>query len=273
MMYVRTDVRPVLQKNAFARFDDFVRPDRGEVIQSHGIREVARLELTDETGPRTVYLKRYGPMDLKDALKDLLLFRRVRTKAAHEFEMLAAFRRAGIAVPVALAWGERHVLGRDRASFLMLEALPPGEPMRAVMLRLKEPSRRRRLIASAAEFVRRMHQAGCAHTDLFAQHLFVTEREDGRWSVTVIDLQRAVCRPSLAAKERGRDLASLMVSVAPDAATRRERMEFLHGYLGRRKLARDDVTFVRSTVLPTARKLSRRTGYKVWRPILERHDA
>lgn len=273
MMYVRTDRRMMLQKNGFVGFGDFLRQERGEVIQSHGIREVARLELTDETGPRMVYLKRHGPMDLKDALKDLALLRRVRTKAGHEFDMLAAFRRAGIAVPVALAGGEQHVLGRDRASFLMLEALPSGEPLRAVLSRLKEPSRRRRLIAAAAEFVRRMHEAGCGHTDLFAQHLFVTECEDGGWSVTVIDLQRAVCRPRLGAIERGRDLGALMVSVAPDAASRRERMEFLHGYLGRTKLTKDDASFVRTAVLPQARKLSRRSGYKAWRPILERLDA
>jgi tRNA A-37 threonylcarbamoyl transferase component Bud32 len=145
--------------------------------------------------------------------------------------------------------------------------------MRAVLSRLKEPLGRRRLIASAAEFVRRMHEAGCGHTDLFAQHLFVTECRDGNWSVTVIDLQRAECRPRLGAQERGRDLASLMVSVAPDVASRREQMEFLHGYLGKTKLTQDDVNFVRTAVLPQARKLSRRSGYKAWRSILERRDA
>jgi hypothetical protein len=50
-------------------------------------------------------------------------------------------------------------------------------------------------------------------------------------------------------------------------------MEFLHGYLGKTRLAKEDVSFVRTAVLPPARKLSRRSGYKAWRGILERTRA
>jgi tRNA A-37 threonylcarbamoyl transferase component Bud32 len=268
-LFVRTDRRLMLQKNGLVRFGDFMTCPHGELVQSHGLRDVVRLVLKDETGSQTVFLKRFGPMHLKDALKDLLLFRRARTRAVLEFDMLSAFRRAGLAVPGVLACGERHVLGRDRASFLMVDGLASGEPLDTVLSRLHDIPRRRRLIASAAEFVRRMHQAGCSHTDLFAKHLFVTEGEDGKWSVAVIDLQRAVRRPSLTVRLRARDLASLMVSLAHGATTRRERLEFLLAYLDRTKLTKDDVTFVRTAVLPQARKLSRRTGYQAWRPILE----
>jgi len=272
-LFVRTDRRLLLQRNGFVRFGDFMMCPHGEVVHSHGLRDVVRLVLKDETGSQTVFLKRFGPMHLKDALKDLLLLRRVRTRAVLELDMLSAFRRAGLAAPGVLACGERHVLCRDRASFLMVDALPSGEPLDTVLVGLKESRRRRPLIASVAEFVRRMHQAGCSHTDLFAKHLFVTEGQDGKWSVAVIDLQRAVRRPSLSVRLRGRDLASLMVSLTPKATTRRERLEFFLGYLNQAKLTKDDVTFMRTAVLPQARKLSRRTGYQAWRPILERLEA
>jgi len=57
---------------------------------------------------------------------------------------------------------------------------------------------RRRMIAAAADLVRRMHFAGLAHQDLFWQHLFFETRPDGRMTARVIDLQRMI-RPASAA--------------------------------------------------------------------------
>jgi len=268
-MFVRTDERPMLQQNGFVRFRDFMTCPRGEVVNGHHGREVVRMELNGEGGPRTVFLKRFGPVDRKDALKDLLCFRRVRTKALAEFDMLCAFAEAALAVPGALACGERHLMGRDRASFLMVEGLASGRPLDEVLSGLSDSGRRRRLISSLAVFVRRMHNAGLTHADLFAKHLFVEESRVGTWSVAVIDLQRAERRSSLSRRRRGRDLAALLVSLPPDVTTPRERLTFLLEYLQKSRLDRKDRAFVRRAVLPRARKFSRRTVYRSWQPILE----
>ena len=268
-MFVSTAYRAMLQRSGLVRFADFCGSE-GEVISAHGSRDVVKLALTAEDGPHTVYLKRFGPTHLKDALKDLLRLRRVRTKALVEFTMLCALRDVDVAVPNAIACGERHVLGRDRASFIMIDALPAGRPLDEVLTDVDEPTRRRRLIASAAAFVRRMHDAGFTHTDLFAKHLFVAEAADDAWSVSVIDLQRGRLEASASRKRRGRDLAALMVSLEPDAMTLRERRMFLLGYLDADRLTADDLRFVRNVVLPRARKLSRRGVYRAWQPLLER---
>jgi len=269
LMFVRSDQRPLLQQNGLTRFSDFVGCQRGEVVHSHGSRDVRRVELTGENGSKTVYLKRFGPAHLKDAVKDLLCLRRVRTRAVAEFEMLCAFKRAGLAVPDALACGERHVLARDRASFLMVDSLSSHRPLDEVLTRLDDRRRRRRLIVAVARFVRRMHEAGCTHTDLFAKHLFTEEDGDGGWSISVIDLMRARQGTSVSKRRRGRDLAALLVSLRPEAISLRERLAFLLAYLDKTKLDKRDRRFFRRAVLPRARKFSRRSGYRAWRPILE----
>jgi len=266
---VRSSHRRMLQRNGLFRFRDFHGCAKGEVVNAHGSREVVRLTLDGEMGPHAVYLKRFGPMHLKDALKDLVCFRRVQTLAQAEFAMLCACRDADVPVPEAIACGTCHRWGRDRASFLMVEALPSGRPLDDALETTGDAGRRGRLIASVAAFVRRMHDAGITHADLFAKHLFVDEWSDGTWGAAVIDLQRACREPSASATRRGRDLAALLVSIDPTATTPRERRAFLLGYLNRDKLTPEDLAFLRRCVLPRARKLCRRTVYRAWQPVLE----
>ena len=97
----------------------------------------------------------------------------------------------------------------------------------------------------------------------------VDEADDGTWSVAVIDLQRAHLEETPAPKRRGRDLAALLVSLAPEATSPRERRAFLLAYLKKDKLDPEDLRFLRRCVLPRARKLSRRTVYQSWLPVLE----
>jgi tRNA A-37 threonylcarbamoyl transferase component Bud32 len=266
--YLRSDRRALLQENGIVGFSDFLSHPPGETVSSHRTRNVTRVDLKDKTGARTVFLKRFGPMHLKDALKDMLLLRRVRTKALVEFEMLNAFRDAGLAVPVPIACGERHVLSRDRSSFLMTERLREGKPLDEALVELKDAARRRRLIAGLAGFVRGMHDAGFTHADLFARHLFVTEASDGSWSVAVIDLQRAGHGSSVSPARRGRDLAAFMLSLPPDAASARERRDFLLKYLDKTRLDKGELDFVRRKVLRRARRLSQRKPFLAWRPLL-----
>ena len=273
LMWVRSDRRVLLQQNGLTRFADFMTCEGGEVVNLHAWREVRRMELDGDDARRTVFLKRFGPIHLKDALKDLLRFRRVRTRALIEFEMLCAFKRAGITVPETLACGERHVLGRDRASFIMVECLGAGRALDEVLADLPDARRRRRLITSLAGFVRRMHDAGLSHKGLFAKHLFVEEQPDGSWTTAVIDLQQAGESRSVSSRLRGRDLAALMVSLLPETTTPRERWTFLLRYLDKSTLSRKDLHFVRRGVLPHARKLSRRNAYGAWQPILEQTKA
>lgn len=272
-MFVLSAERPMLQENGLVRFADFVGGSHGELVGSHGRREVVRMSLGCLGGSRTVFLKRFGPVHFKDALKDVLRLRAVRTKALAEFDMLCAFRRVGLAVPRALACGERHMLARDRESFLMVDSLAPGRPLDEVLAELTDPDRRRSLAASVGNFVRRMHEAGFVHTDLFAKHLFVIEGPHARWSVAVIDLQRARHCRKVSRRRRGCDLAALMISLPPDVVTPRERRTFLLAYLGKPKLDGKDLRFVRRRVLPRACKLSRRTVYRAWQPLLEHTSA
>jgi tRNA A-37 threonylcarbamoyl transferase component Bud32 len=217
---------------------------------------------------RTVYLKRARASHLKDALKDLLRLRRVRTRARHEFDMLVRFRRAGISVPDALAAGERHILGRDVGSFVLVAAVGEGRPLDAALAECESPGVRLDILRSLARSVRAMHDAGLTHGELFARHVFAAERSGGAWTFSFIDLQQAKAEPKASRRRRARDLAALLVSLPPDETTMRERLAFLREYLGHPLLRCDDLAFARETVLAAARRFARRDGCKSWRAVL-----
>ena len=267
-MYVRSDRRALLQRNGLVHFEDFVQSDAGELVNAHPSRQVFRLELRGEDSALAVFLKRSGPIEGKEALFDLLKFRRVRTKATREFAMLCAFREGGLTVPEVLACGERHVLGRDRASLLVVEALPSGRALGDVLAEHGPTDGRKKLLHALARFVRALHDGGFTHADLFAKHVFASQAENGDWSFAVIDLQRARHSRVVSPAHRARDLAALMVSVHPDATSLGERLRFLREYLGKTKLEPGDRHFLKK-VLSRARKLSRRTVYRAWQPVLE----
>jgi tRNA A-37 threonylcarbamoyl transferase component Bud32 len=284
-LFVRNE--RLLQENGFTCFDDFFSCDRGEVVNSHATlrsgllrstsagREVRRIEMRSQGAGCTVFLKRSGPSQCKDALKDLLRLRRVRTRSLVEFEMLCAFRDAGFSVPEVLAAGERHVFGRDTRSFVIVKSLGSALTLDKVLAACQDEAARMRLIRSTAQFVRRLHEAGLSHGELFAKHVFVEELparasqgSSNAWSISVIDLQQAEQSKTVPALRRRRDLGALLISFAPRETTMRERLAFLREYLERPRLGREDLAFARDVIVPCARKLARRDDYKAWRPVL-----
>lgn len=277
VMYVLTSERTALQESRLSRFADFAGFSSGETVNSHGprevsprgpAREVVRFEMRGTPSPRTVYLKRARASHLKDALKDLLRLRRVRTRARHEFDMLVRFRRAGVSVPDALAAGERHVFGRDVGSFVLVAALGEGRPLDVALAEPESPGVRLDILRSLARSVRAMHDAGLTHGELFARHVFAAEHSGGSWKFSFIDLQQAKAESRTSRGRRARDLAALLVSLPPDETTMRERLAFLREYLGRPSLRRDDLAFARGAVLAAARRFVRRDSCRSWRAAL-----
>ncbi len=152
---------------------------------------------------------------------------------AAEIRNILAVMAAGVPTLEPIYYGQRRVNGRWRAVLVTLELegyLPLNELMREWQVSGWGGSvtRRRQLIAAAADIIRRLHHSRLVHNALHPKHLFVRFPETGDPQVRLIDLEKMRRTWSVAQAAR-RDLDSLNRRARLWSWT--DRMRFLHRYL------------------------------------------
>lgn len=196
-------------------------------------RRRTRLEMLDDQGrPHVVFLKRYGP--------EPLLRRLVRricagqgSPAQTEFENIHLVRQAGVATMEEIAFGQQGGLLGARRSFIVVLAVP-GEALERCFQSYydrhgDDKATMAQFTLALADLVRKLHQAGCVHRDLYASHVFLDESA-GKPSLWLIDLAR-VFRPRWRMfRWRVKDLAALYYSM-PQAWVEGHGSSFLEEYL------------------------------------------
>ena len=78
-----------------------------------------------------------------------------------------------------------------------------------------------RLVRQLAALVRRFHQSGFNHRDLYCCHFFLREPSPGQFQIKLIDLQRVQHRRWLRRRWLVKDLAKLAWSAPPIASVAR----------------------------------------------------
>ena len=191
----------VLAELGLGRPRDLLRFSGGHVVRSTPHRET--LEVATATG--SCYLKRYRP-----GAGGVGRIARMQAPAAVEWQRLDQMRAAGIRVPDGLAavWSDR---GDREPSAVLLEgvaATPLDEALRNPGAGDAEAWLRRFLPPA----IRRLHQAGFWHRDLYAAHLLVAGFQG---EPTLIDVARVRPAGRLSRRRRVKDLAALHFSLAP----------------------------------------------------------
>jgi hypothetical protein len=159
----------------------------------------------------------------------------------HEWRNLQAAAALGVRVPEAVFAGadRDHACGsvlavRELEGYLPLHLYIPG-----ALARLPEPMRRRRLralIARLADTVRRLHDGGYYHRDLYLCHFYFRDdpaAPDG-FDLVLIDFGRLL--HSRLTRWRVKDLAGLLYSTDVPGVSRTDRLRFLLEYLGVERL-------------------------------------
>ncbi len=93
---------------------------------------------------------------------------RPTTPEIHRAGLIFRLQRYGIATPVLLAFGQRHRFPGNSSSFLLTQSRPHGERLDKWLARFSgtslwavERKKRWQVVRSAAQFLRRLHDAGC----------------------------------------------------------------------------------------------------------------
>jgi len=246
--FADADYARALRKLGLTDIDKVFDFDRGRSLDKAELaKHRTRMKFDLNEPATTVFLKRYDRVPVSTQIRNWLHHhRRASTSSFDRFgaEQLAA---AGINTPKTLAYGEQWNRGFEKRSFIMTRRIEDAESLERKLpdFFYQEHSgdnlkRRIAFIKALADFVRRFHEKGFRHCDLYFSHIFCGD--DAK--LYLIDLQR-VFKPWLL-KERFRlkDIAQLYYSAPANYFSRADRLRFYLRYVAERKLNAADKRFI-----------------------------
>lgn len=182
---------------------ELLRRELGESVRSTPLRRTARVRLE----ARDCYVKSYLP---GAGRAGKIAGRRAPAEA--EWGALGALAREGFRVPEGLCavWCRAG----DRApSAILLAAIEGARELDHVLAKGNRPAAVRWLVDRLAPWVRRLHDLGFQHRDLYAGHLFLAD--DFASDPALIDVARVRKKSRVSRRARIKDLAALCYSLVP----------------------------------------------------------
>jgi len=224
-----------------------------------GYRSRMRFELVFDSDRRTMFMKRYTRPPVTVQLKNWLSHRRRMSCAACELEPSIELPAAGIGAPRVVAHGEQRNLLFETRSFIITEKLAGAEALERRLPDCFEAAprpqilrQRRAFITQLARLVRKFHDTGSCHRDLYLSHIF--------WGPDtgfhVIDLARVFKPLVFRRRFRVKDIAQLHYSAPSEHFSSTDRLRFYLAYTGRKRLDPRDKAFIRA-VLAKAHRMAR----------------
>jgi hypothetical protein len=276
VFFVADDFAGVLSSMGVDSLEAVFSIEQGKDLAKKTIGRYRRrieLEVTSVTGqPTKLYLKRYDHPPIGRQLANWLAHRRRVSFAGVEHETASALIAAGIGTPRTVAWGCQWSLLFEQRSFLITQQVPDSDSLeRRLPACFSDSGRlrdRRQFVRSLAQFIKRFHQTGYRHRDLYLSHIFCST--SGQFCL--IDLARAF-RPFLARRFQIKDLAQLHYSAPARVFSRTDRLRFYLAYCDHRRLTGSDKSLIMA-VLKKARRMAshnRKHGTPV--PFLESRGA
>ncbi|UCC97268.1 MAG: lipopolysaccharide heptosyltransferase II [Phycisphaerales bacterium] len=217
------------------------------------------IDLPESSQPRTVFLKRYDCPPVRDQLRNWLAARSRKSCGLLEYASTCELSAAGIGTPKPICYGEQWGTLFEKRSFIITEEIPNAEALeRRLPDCFSEPATsenlrlRRSFIAELASFIKRFHETGYRHRDLYFSHIFFSDR--GRFFL--IDLARAFEPRFLSRRFQIKDLAQIYYSAPGRHFSRTDRLRFYLSYTGRRELSHQDKVCIRD-VINKAQRMAR----------------
>jgi len=185
--------------------------DDSTLVKRSLFREVHRLDLTGDDGPRVI-VKQHIVRGTQEAVKYILWHSRART----EWDVSLKLEELGVPVAKTLGFGESR-----RAGALLHQAVSVSEEILDVeplALAMTDPVRHDGLVDALIQLVLDMHERGVDHSDLHGGNLLATEDE----KIVVIDLHAVRLRSRVSWSRRIAALGQLLWSLgaAVDSAGR-----------------------------------------------------
>lgn len=262
--FVDTKCKTALSKIGLTSIDAVFAFDRAKNLTKSNLaafrsRLQFEIEAAESQSPKTLFLKRYENPPILVQFKNWLAHRKATSCASCEFEPTRELPIAGINTPKVIAYGEECSGLLEKRSFIITEKIPNAEALeRQLPDCFNAPTTpenlklRRDFIIQLATFVRKFHQTGYRHRDLYFSHIFHSS-DAGFY---LIDLARAF-RPALLRRRfQIKDIAQIHYSAPAEHFSPSDRLRFYLAYTAQKTLTTDDKAFIRK-VLAKARRMAR----------------
>lgn len=214
------------------------------------------IDLPGSTEPTTVFLKRYNSPPVTAQFSNWLAARCRKSCAMHEYDIMIALAAVGIGAPKPICCGEQWGPLFEKRSFILTVRIPDAKALERKLPRCfnvpptkENLQRRREFIAKLAGFIKKFHETGYRHRDLYFSHIFYGEKG----GFFLIDLARVFKPRVLKRRFQVKDLSQIYYSAPGRYFSRTDRLRFYLTYAGRSRLTRDDKVFVRQIVAKTER--------------------
>ncbi len=216
---VTPQLREAIQREKLDTVEGAFAYGGGEDLDKPNLRHRrrTRLALTDRAGcEHELYLKRYGREGLADRLRRWRFYGLGASTAGIEFDNIEAMQAASVETMQAVACGEqRGAIDVDR-SYLIVTAVGGQKLEQCVSEFLDRHVDHSDVLWSftlaLAELVRKFHQTGYVHRDLYSAHVFMDEKPD-RFDLCLIDLARVFAPKLRRFRWQVKDLAQLKYSM------------------------------------------------------------
>lgn len=234
---VRSDFVDCFKQLGLESMDDIFNFAQGKSLTKPNLASFRERIVFDTQNPKTtLFLKRYQNIPKLNQLKNWLARRKKISAMACDHQPAEELRKLGINTPRTIAFGQQWRGLFEKRSFIITEKIPDSSSLEE-----KLPKNRKNFIENLAAFVRKFHNTGFRHRDLYLCHIFC----DSRGQFTLIDLNR-VFKPLLFSKKYLiKDLTQLYYSAPGDIVTKTDRLRFLLAYLQKDKLSKQDKLLIK----------------------------
>ena len=254
-IYADKEIENLFIRLGFMSFDSIFDSGLGRDLPKSNMdsfreRRQFAITLPGHDNSTRVFLKRYVRPPVFKQLYNWLAHRRRGSFAMLEHYTASVLSQNGVRTPHTLACGEQWGFFFEKRSFLMIQEVCDSESLdqslpsyfdgRATAANLRL---RRKFIRRLGVFIRRFHETGYRHRDLYFSHIFYSK--SGKFCL--IDLARAF-KPIRRERYRIKDIAQLHYSTPARYFSRTDRLRFYLAYAGRARLEPNDKLFIRKVV-------------------------
>ena len=269
--FIDSEYQTAFSKMSLTSIEDIFSFDSGKNLAKRDLaRYRARIQFEihspHQLSSITVFLKRYDRPPVFVQFRNWLSHHNRKSDALREFEASNKLTAAGINTPKVISYGEQWNTLFETKSFIITEKIPVAESLERKLpdcfgksatvdnLKLRKESlgHRREFIAQSAAFIRKFHETGYRHRDLYFSHIFYSD--SGKFYL--IDLARVFRPIVLLRRFQIKDISQVYYSAPAKHFSKTDRLRFYMSYTGQKKLTRKDKVFIRK-VINKAKRMAR----------------
>jgi len=255
--YVDSGFRKAFEKLGLTSIEAVFSFKEGKnLVKDNLARYRSRLQF-EITSPATkLFLKRYDRPPILPQLKNWLAHHKRISCAICNAEPAEKLSAAGVNVPKTISFGEKWGLLFEKKSFVVTEQIPNAFSLESRLptcfdnsSNAEKTQTKRNFIYQSADFIKRFHETGFRHRDLYLSHIFYNNNK----KFYLIDLARTFKPLMLTERFRIKDIAQLYYSAPAKNFSSTDRLRFYLRYSNKTKLTAKDKSFIKKVVKKSLR--------------------